>query len=115
MITTNAEFIKLALKSYDNPQMCSELDFNTDIKRFGYINTALNRYEEDKDLKRLRIALNHLVILSNMFGISATVEMCRFKLLENLDKVETLMLFLKMINNTEVSIDKQLFEILETI
>jgi hypothetical protein len=115
MLNSNSDFVKLALKSYDNPQLRSELDFNTDIKRFGNINTALNRYNIDGDQKRLRIALNHLVILSNVFGIEETVEMCRFKLLENLDKAETLMLFLNMIDNTEVAPDKDLLKILETL
>ena len=114
MIRSTSEFNQLALRAYNNPALSSIADFEADLKRFGYLNTALNRYACTNDLTKLRVALNHIIILSNVFGVAATVDMIRFKLVENISHVETMLYFLKMIESTD-ALDFELLNLLDTL
>lgn len=71
-------FLLYAAKHYDNPQCFDTLEFYEDLARFKYIKRLFNRYEESGDLKE-RLIINHLIILYNVFGTSAT-RMLFFKL-----------------------------------
>lgn len=56
-----------ASQIYDNPQCISEDEFDEDLNRIKYIKRLFYRYEKTGELK-LRLILNHIIILNNVFG-----------------------------------------------
>lgn len=60
-------FFVYCMKSYENPQCVSDAEFLEDINRIKYIKKLFTRYEQNGELKE-RLILNHLIILSNVFG-----------------------------------------------
>jgi hypothetical protein len=64
---TDENFLIYCAKHYDNPQCYSTEEFLEDLKRIKYIKKLITRYVESGDLKE-RLILNHLIILSNVFG-----------------------------------------------
>lgn len=64
-------FLVFAMHHYDNPQCPSISEFEEDIKRFLYLKKLLTRYRVNGDLRE-RLILNHIIILYNLFGKSAT-------------------------------------------
>lgn len=64
---TNDNFILYCAKHYNNPQLHSSEEFFEDLQRIKYIKKLLTRYIQTGDLKE-RLILNHLIILSNVFG-----------------------------------------------
>lgn len=116
MIKNNDEFLKIALHSYDNPILSSLDDFEKDLRRFSLLNTALHRFSLSEDSIRLRKSLNHIVILSNCFGIKNIADMIRFKIdKENSELVETLMYFLKITKITMTPINFNILNRLEML
>jgi hypothetical protein len=71
-------FLQYAMKHYDNPHCHDISEFEEDLKRFQYIRKLFNRYSSDDDLKE-RLILNHIIIIYNTFGKSAT-DMLFFKM-----------------------------------
>jgi 5'(3')-deoxyribonucleotidase len=68
---TESTFLVFAMTNYDNPQ-CSDIsEFEEDLKRFQYLRKLFGRYRQDGDLKE-RLILNHLIIIYNVFVLSAT-------------------------------------------
>lgn len=63
-----------AMHYYDNPQCLSAEEFAEDFKRFKYIKRLCRRYLLTGDIKE-RLVLNHLILLSNVFGVEATVRL----------------------------------------
>jgi len=71
MKLTESTFVLYAMKHYDNPQ-CSDIsEFEEDLKRFQYLRKLFGRYRQDGELKE-RLIINHLIIIFNVFGPSAT-------------------------------------------
>jgi len=64
---TDENFLIYCARYYDNPQCHSTEEFLEDIKRIKYIKKLITRYVESGDLKE-RLILNHIIILSNVFG-----------------------------------------------
>ena len=64
---TDENFLIYCAKHYDNPQCHSTEEFMEDLKRIKYIKILVTRYVESGDLKE-RLILNHITILSNVFG-----------------------------------------------
>lgn len=60
-----------AAKHYDFRNASSDDEFNDDLKRFQYLKRLFKRYEEDDDLK-IRLILNHLIVIFNCFGSHGT-------------------------------------------
>ena len=75
---TETNFDRLAMRLYDNPQCTSVEEFEDDLKRFSYLKKLFGRYVEKGDLKE-RLILNHLIIVFNVFGVSA-IEFLFFKI-----------------------------------
>lgn len=72
-------FDEYAVKNYRNPNCVSVLEFLDDLKTIKYIKRLINKYCEQKDLKE-RLILNHIISLSNVFGVEATVNMLYYKI-----------------------------------
>lgn len=114
MILNDQHFLLHAFRSYDNPKMISTTEFDGDLKRFGYLNTMLAKYAKDKDEVKLRTCVNHIVILHNCF-YGAAVDLIRYKTPEESKSyVETIMYFLKMIEDKDY-VDFSLLNTLEQL
>ena len=86
-----------AMKNYDNPQADGEEEFQDDLKRFKYLKRLLKKYHEGGDLKE-RLILNHIIVLSNVFGIEGAVTLLLFKIEpEYWSELKTFLLYLNMV------------------
>lgn len=71
-------FLLIAMHYYDNSQCTSLVEFEEDLKRFGYLKKLFGRYVDNNDLKE-RLILNHIIVLHNLFGV-VTPELLFFKI-----------------------------------
>lgn len=76
---TDDNFILYAAKHYDNPSCLTMEEFSNDIKKIRYIKRHLNKYKQTGILKE-RFILNHIIIVSNLFGREASIKMLFFKI-----------------------------------
>ena len=74
---TVANWVMFAMRNYDNPQCEGEEEFYEDIKRFKYLKRLFKKYYETGNLKE-RLILNHMIILSNVFGVQAASTLLLF-------------------------------------
>jgi len=63
-------FLIYAMKCYTSPH-CIMSEFESDIKRTKYLKKLFRRYKATKELK-VRLILNHLILLYNVFGPDST-------------------------------------------
>lgn len=75
---TEENYIMFAIKCYDKPH-CVMSEFEEDMKRIKYIKRLIGRYKNTGDLKE-RLILNHIIVLSNVFGTENAVRLLFFKL-----------------------------------
>lgn len=92
MILNEANFLLYAAKMYDVKKSSGIEEFNEDLKRFQYLKRLFKRYDESGDLK-IRLILNHIIVLYNCFGPEAT-DMLFFKLKEYHTYLKPFVLFL---------------------
>jgi hypothetical protein len=86
-------FVIFAMKAYDKPN-CIMSEFEEDLKRIKYVKRLIRRYKITGELKE-RLILNHLIILTNVFGVESSVRMLFYKLdKEDYDILKTFLLFL---------------------
>ncbi len=86
-------FMIYAMKCYDSPN-CIMSEFEEDLKRIKYVKRLIKRYKTTGELKE-RLILNHIIILSNVFGTRNAVRMLFFKLDEqDYQILKTFLLFL---------------------
>ena len=93
---TEETFLLYAAKHYDNPQLQSEEEFYDDLKKFKYIKRLFNKYSESGELKE-RLILNHIVVLTNVFGPEAAVKMLFLRLPEYLHFLKPFLLMLSIL------------------
>lgn len=92
-LLTEDNFLTYAMHHYDNSQCYSLEEFNDDLKRFLYLKKLFSRYKHECDLKE-NLILNHLIVIYNIFGDSAT-NMLFFKIEEEYwDTLVTFLIFL---------------------
>lgn len=124
MHLTDRNFMLYAAKNYDMKRAASEEEFQDDLKRFQYLKRLFKRYEEDNEL-RTRLILNHLTVLYNCFGASAT-PMLFMKLEDYHSYLTPFVVFLsympeiilydeKMIRSTEISLDARIVQELRNL
>ena len=95
---TDDTFMIFAMKCYDS-QNCIMSEFEEDLKRIKYIKRLIKRYKTTGELKE-RLILNHIIILSNVFGTRNAVKMLFFKLDEqDYQILKTFLLFLDYMPN----------------
>lgn len=71
MIVNSDNFVMYAAKSYDMKIFTGVDDFERDLKRIVYVKSLIGKYVKNDDL-RVRLILNHLIIIYNCFGLNAT-------------------------------------------
>lgn len=91
---TDDNFLVYALKCYSAPR-CIMSEFESDIRRTKYIKKLFRKYNITKDLKE-RLILNHIILLSNVFGPEPTTRILFFKF--DMDDYSTLKTFLLYLN-----------------
>ena len=100
----NDNFDEYAVSSYRNPNCISVLEFLDDLKIIKYIKRLINKYADKSDLKE-RLIMNHIISLSNVFGVEATVSMLRFKVeRKNHDILNAFFLHLQYVDSTEIDV-----------
>jgi len=108
-----------AAKHYDMAKAASEEEFLDDVKRFQYLKKLFKRYDEDNEL-RVRLILNHMIILYNCFGPGAT-QMLFMRLEEYHSYLAPFVIFLsympdiisydeKTIRSSEISLDTKIVQ-----
>lgn len=92
-------FLLFAMHHYDNPQCHSVAEFEEDIKKFLYLKKLISRYKNNDELRE-RLILNHIIVLYNIFGDSAT-RMLFYKIDESCwDILTTFLVYLERMPET---------------
>lgn len=103
MKLTNNNLVVYAAKNYYNPSCIDGDEFFDDLKRFKYVKRLLNKYKQTGVLSE-RLILNHLIVLNNVFGSEATVEILALKIeLEHWPSLKPFLVFLRIIKNDEIT------------
>ena len=115
---TEKNLFLYAAKHYKNPKFSDIDDFYEDLKRFKYIKRLLNRYLETDELPE-RLILNHLIVVFNMFGIEAALNILELKLEKrHWPVIKAFLIFLKYIKNeqyTGITMDPTVVDVLRKI
>jgi hypothetical protein len=99
-------FTMYAIKSYNSPN-CIMSEFEEDMKRLKYIKRLIKRYRATGELKE-RLILNHIIVLSNVFGTEACVRMLFYKFdPEDYSILKTFLLFLNYMPNVVIGISSK--------
>lgn len=122
----NENFLLYAIKAYDKPN-CIMSEFEEDVKRFDYLKRLIYRYKEYNDLQE-RLMINHIIILSNVFGPDCVARMLFYRLDENsYPIIKTILVFLnimpdivkgvkgKHIYSSDIPLDNNLVHILRNV
>jgi hypothetical protein len=119
MILDEKSFLLIAAKNYDMKRSSGVEEFYDDLKRFQYLKRLFKRYEDDGDL-RIRLILNHIIVLYNCFGSAAT-NMLFYKLKEHHKYLKPFVVFLNymptvieyenvIIRDTDIMLDPIIIE-----
>ena len=76
---TKENWLLYAQQNYDNPTLQKEVEFYDDLKRFKYLKRLFRKYDTSGRLK-VRLALNHIIILQNVFGVEPCVTLLLYKI-----------------------------------
>ena len=75
----SSNWLLFAQKNYDNPTLEREVEFYDDLKRFKYLKRLFRKYKTTGDIK-IRLVLNHVIVLQNVFGAEAAITLLLFKI-----------------------------------
>ena len=119
-------FLIYAMKCYNTPN-CIMSEFEGDLKRIKYIKRLIRKYKATGNLKE-RLILNHIIVLSNVFGTEATVRMLFYKIdRDDYHILKTFLLFLsympqvvigirgRNINSSDITVDLDVGQRLRSI
>jgi len=76
---TKDNWLLFAQQNYDNPTLMKEQEFYDDIKRFKYLKRLFRKYRLTGKIK-VRLAINHIIVLQNVFGVEAACILLLFKI-----------------------------------
>ena len=76
---TKDNWLLFAQQNYDNPTLQKEQEFYDDIKRFKYLKRLFRKYRITKKIK-VRLVVNHVIVLANVFGVEVAVTLLLFKI-----------------------------------
>ena len=118
MQLTKDNLILYAAKHYYNPKCIDSEEFFEDLKRFKYIKRLLNRYKESGVLSE-RLILNHLIVIFNVFGNDAGLDILELRVeLDHWNVIKPFLIFLNVITNdmyTNIEMDRKVVEALREI
>ena len=115
---TEENLFLFAAKHYYNPKFTDVEEFKEDLNRFKYTKRLFNRYLQDGELMD-RLIMNHLIVMSNVFGIEPMLKILELKLDDkHWPIVKPFLIFLKYIRvdqYPEVALDKVVVERLREV
>lgn len=115
---TNKNFELYAARHYQNHKCLCMEDFEDDISRFKYILRLLRKYKDTREIN-IRLLLNHIIVVYNVFEIPAANRMMFFRIDDDLHGIlKTFLIFLNYLSEDQqkhttidLNIAKQLQEI----
>ena len=115
---TKDNWMLYAMKNYDNATVEKEEEFHDDLKRFKYLKRLFRKYDLSGEIK-VRVVVNHIVVLQNVFG----AEDCVTLLLYHIEKehwkiLKPVLHFLEYLHPTElpdIKDDDKILKLLEEI
>jgi len=107
-----------AAQHYHNPRCIDSEEFFEDLKKFKYVKRLLNRYRDTGVLSE-RLILNHLIVIFNVFGYEAGLDILELKIeLDQWGALKPFLIYLQAIKNTEytnIVMDKTVIEALRNL
>ena len=86
-----------------NHKCLDEEEFFEDLNRFKYLKRLMNKYEQSGELSE-RLILNHLIVILNVFGEEAGIEMLALRIdLKHWNALKPFLIFLKAIEYHEIT------------
>ena len=76
---TKDNWLLFAQHHYDNPTLEIEKEFYEDLKRFKYLKRLFRKYIFTGEFN-IRLVLNHVIVLQNVFGVEAAIVLLLYKL-----------------------------------
>ena len=115
---TKDNWLLFAQQNYDNPTLEKEVEFFDDIKRFKYLKRLFRKYDITGEIK-IRLILNHLIVLQNVFGAEVAITLLIYKIDEKYWSVlKTCLNYLEYLYPHElekVNADKNIEEMLKQL
>lgn len=125
---TEENFTLFAIKYYDNPTCRGITEFENDLKRFRYLNRLFAKYSDGGGLRE-RLIINHIVVLSNLFGPEVVTQMLFYKIEKQYwSQLKTFLVFINilpigivissdgnLIQGYEIPLDTNIIEVLGRI
>jgi hypothetical protein len=100
---TRDNWLLFAQQNYSNPTLETNVEFLEDIKRFKYLKRLFRKYKTTGELKT-RLVLNHIIVLTNVFGNEAAATLLLFKVeREYWSVLKTFLQYLNVITIDELS------------
>jgi hypothetical protein len=111
-------FELFAAQNYNNPECIDIEEFKEDLARFKYLKRLLRRYEVNDELQ-VRLILNHIIVIYNVFGIEAANRMIWYKIEpEHWTYIKPFLVFLNYLpidEKVEVALDPYIVDMLREI
>ena len=111
-------FELFAAQNYNNPECIDIEEFKEDLARFKYLKRLLRRYELNDELQ-VRLILNHIIVIYNVFGIEAANRMIWYKIEpEHWTYIKPFLVFLNYLpidEKVEVALDPYIVDMLREI
>ena len=111
-------FELFAAQNYNNPECIDIEEFKEDLARFKYLKRLLRRYELNDELQ-VRLILNHVIVIYNVFGIEAANKMIWYKIEpEHWTYIKPFLVFLNYLpidEKVEVALDPYIVDMLREI
>jgi hypothetical protein len=119
-------FLLYAIKHYDNPQCVNIEEFYQDLSALIYLKRLFKKYKKTGKIRE-QLALNHTILIYNVFGIEAATRILFWKIdTEYHTYLKTILIFLNYIkenhNYTEwgleinsIPLDTNLVDVLRRI
>ena len=115
---TKKNWLFFAIKNYNVPNLDSEQEFYEDIKRFKYLKRLFRKYDLSGEIK-VRLVVNHIVVLQNVFGAEACVTLLLYHIEKEHWKIlKPVLHFLEYLHPTElpdIKDDEKILKLLEEI
>lgn len=119
MVIDDSNFLLTAMHHYQNPSCCTLDEFEEDLKRITYIKKQIAKKE-----KNIRLILNHIIIVFNVFG-NAALYMLFYRIeKEHWSKLVTFLLFISRMPDeipqfsvrlTDIALDEEIIKELRKI
>jgi|TARA_Y100000356_G_C11147722_1_gene228928 hypothetical protein len=94
---TKDNWLQFAKDNYDNSSLDRDVEFEEDLKRFKYLKRLFRKYHTTGEVK-IRLIINHIIVLQNVFGADVAVTLLLFKIeKEYWSALKTILNYLKFL------------------